>query len=244
MKLPEKTFLTRRCQLFESDLECNGQVKPFRVMQLLQDIATDHAESLGTGWNTFDKNGILWVLSKVKFVFDKPITRKNGNFTLYTWPLAPSKFFAERCFSAVDDNGEQLFSATSLWMIISRAERKILSAETMNDFFSGEYSQIHSDTPCSFVRIRKDETFEYCYEREIRRSDLDKNGHVNNTNYITYALDVLPPQVKISQAEIVYNKELRYGDKVKIFSKREGDLIYVVGEHGETNFTVMFKVAN
>ena len=244
MNLPQKTYLTKQCQLFESDFEMNGQVKPLRIMQFLQDLAVDHAEILGVGWNVFDQNGILWVLSKVKIVFNKPVTRENSNFTLYTWPIAPNKFFAERCFVAVDEKGEQLFSATSLWMIISREQRKIVSAETMNDFFGGEYDQIHSDASSVFTRIRKDDSFEFCYEKKIRRSDLDKNGHVNNTNYVTYALDVLPPQAKICSLEVVYNKELKYGDNVQIFYKMNGNDVFVVGEHGETNFTATFKLAN
>lgn len=240
--LPEKTFITQQCTLFESDFQCNGQVSPHRVMQLLQDIATHHAELLGVGWEAFDRHSMLWVLSKIKLTFHTPVTRQKDNFTLYTWPLAPSRFFAERCFSAVDGNGQQLFSATSLWTIISRAQRKILPAETMNEFFKGEYSQAHSDTPNNFARIRKDDTFQFCYEKQIRRSDLDKNGHVNNTNYVTYALDVLAPEEKISAVEIVFNKELLFGDKVKVFFRRDGNTVQVVGESSETNFTVIFTL--
>ena len=69
----------------------------------MQDAATQHGEQLGLGWNAMDANGILWVLSKIKVVFDKPVTRKTQEFLLYTWPLAPTRFFAERCFTAVTD---------------------------------------------------------------------------------------------------------------------------------------------
>ena len=43
----------------------------------------------------------------------------------------------------------------------------------------------------------------------------------------------------------VYHKELKCGDVVKIYSKRENNAVYVVGERdGETSFTVKFTLAN
>lgn len=240
--LPQKTFLSRTYQLYESDFECNGQVKPYRIMQLLQDVATEHGRIIGVGWNVMNSHGMLWVLSKINLVFSRPVTMQNGKFTLYTWPLAPNKFFAERCFCAVDENGEQLFCATSLWMIISRDDRKILPAETMNNFCTNNYSDVHSDAPNTFLRVRKDENYTFCYEKQIRRSDLDRNGHVNNTNYIVFAPDVLPPHESVSAVEIVYHKELKLGDIVQISCKRDGEKVFVVGENGGTSFTTVFTI--
>lgn len=245
MKIPQKTFLKLNCQLFESDLESNGQVKPHRVMQLLQDVATTHAAQIGVGWDVLDRRGMLWILSKINLIFDVPVTLKNGVFSLYTWPLAPTKYFAERCFCAVGEDGRQLFSATSLWMIISREERKILPAFTMNEFFKGEYSDEHSDAPNSFVRVRKDETFSFSYEKEIRRSDLDKNGHVNNTNYATFATDVLLPHEEVCGMQIVFDKELKLYDKIQVFDKRIGENVYIVGERdGQTSFSAVLELAD
>lgn len=239
MQLPQKTFLSRICRLYESDFECNGSLKPYRVMQILQDAATEHATAIGVGWDVLDSHGMLWVLSKINLVFHRRVTVKDGKFTLYTWPLAPDRFFSERCYAAVDENGDRLFSATSLWMIISRDDRKIMSAETMNQFCNCEYSEVHCDAPNVFERVRKDENFNFCYEKYIRRSDLDKNGHVNNTNYIVFASDVLSPDETVTAAEIVYHKELKLGDGVRIFCKREGEKVYVVGEHDGTSFTAV-----
>ncbi len=241
MNFPNKTFLTQNCQLFESDFDASRQVKPLRVMQFMQDIATTHATQIGLGWNEMHAAGMLWVLSKVKVVFDVAVTRQTPMFTLYTWPLAPERVFAERCFVA-HDGEKQLFSATSMWTLISEEQRKILPAITMNNFFHGEYDTVKSDTTADYERVRLDDTFDFCYEKTIRRSDLDLNGHVNNTNYITYAVDVLEPLQEVWELQIVYHKELRLGDIVKIFCKRQGAKVLVVGQRdAETCFTVVLK---
>lgn len=244
MQIPEKTFLTLECTLGESDFEFNGEVKPFKIMQLMQDVATEHAEKLGVGWHALDDNCKLWVLSKVKTEFFCPVTRNTLHFTLYTWPLAPTKFYAERCFTAKCGN-ELLFSTCSLWSMVDRNSRKIVPATTMNDFYHGEYSAVRADTDGNFRRVRKNENFAFCYEKTVRRSDLDQNGHVNNTNYIVFAEDVLSPEERIRTMEITYHRELKLGEVVRVFASRNGNLVEVVGERdGETCFTVVFALEN
>lgn len=244
MNLPEKTFLTADYQLFESDFEFNGQAKPARIMQLMQDVATSHAEQLGVGWHALDKNDMLWVLSKAKMQFFVPVTRQNAKFTLYTWPLAPNRFYAERCFTATDGTN-LLFSTTSLWTIISRQQRKIVAGTVMNDFYHGQYSSVAADVGADFSRVRWDSDFQLCYQKTIRRSHLDQNGHVNNTNYVSLAEDVLPPQTLISAMEIVYHKELKLGDVVDVWCKQQGQTVSVVGRRDEeTCFTALFTLEN
>lgn len=54
----------------------------------------------------------------------------------------------------------------------------------------------------------------------LRRSDMDYNGHVHNTAYLDFALDVLPKEAarsaEISGIRIAYKHPLRLGDRAKI----------------------------
>ena len=242
--LPNKTYEIKDCILYESDFDVSSQIKIHRVMELMQDLATSHADKLGFGWDDMDANGFFWILSKVKIVFDKIITRKTRKFKLYTWPIAPNKFFVERRFTAVDDNGEQLFSATTIWMIVERDSRKIASQDAIARFYKADFD----DTPCgvdtALARVRRNDNYSLQYERAIRRTDLDINRHVNNTNYINYAVDTLGINERIGSVEIVYHKELMCGDVISVYSERNGNEVFVVGErNGETCFTVKLTIA-
>ena len=241
--LPAKTFLTTDCLLYESNFDVSGVLKLHRVMEFLQDAAGAHAANLGFGWDNLDATGCLWVLSKLKIRFDTPIGKDVKRFTLYTWPLKPTRFFAERCFVAVNEAGEQLFCATSVWLVIDRDTRRIVSPDRLEALCNCDYDDAHCDVLPQFERVRRDEKYEFCYDRTIRRSDLDVNGHANNTNYVNYALDALSTDEIVSEMEIVYQKELVLGDVVHIYGKRDGDYAYVVGERGETCFTVKFTLA-
>ena len=94
--LPTKTFLCRDVHLQESDFDANSQLRHSHTLQFMQNLATDHAEMLGFGWHTMNDNGLLWVLGKIKVKYFKSITKPIKCFKLYTWPIAPSKFFADR----------------------------------------------------------------------------------------------------------------------------------------------------
>ncbi len=243
--LPQKTFLTMDCALYSSDFDVTSDISIRRLMEITQGAATTHADRLGIGWDRMDENGLFWVLSKVKIVFHKPITRKESGFKLYTWPVAANRLYLERRFEGVDGQGESLFSSSTLWMIVERDSRKIASRETVAQYYNFDFDTAECGCDNNFDRVRKDESYCLSYERQIRRTDLDLNKHVNNTNYVNYALDVLSQTERIAEAEIVYHKELKCGDVVKIYSKRENNAVYVVGERdGETSFTVKFTLAN
>lgn len=244
MQIPDKTFHVASCTLGESDFEFNGDAKLLRIMQLMQDVATDHAEKLGIGWHVLDDNGKFWVLSKIKTEFFRPVTRSTPSFTLYTWPLEPNRYCSERCFTAKDQDG-LLFSSYSLWSMVDRNTHKMVSATVMNEFYHGEYSSVRSDVDGTFERVRIDSNFELCYEKTVRRSDLDKNGHVNNTNYVVFAEDVLRAEERVKAMEITYHRELKLGDVVKIYAKRRENSVAVIGiRDNEMCFTVVFSLTD
>lgn len=235
--LPQKTYLKQECKLYESDFEVTGSVKPHRVMELMQDVATTHADKLGFGWDLMNANGLFWVLSKVKIVINKPLTRTIRSFTLYTWPIRAGKFFVERRFVAVDSCGEQLFCSSTLWLMVERDTRRIASSATISQFYNADFDDTPCDCDVQYQRIRRDDDFTLAYERTIRRTDLDINRHVNNTNYINYVVDALNVDDKVKQIELVYQKELKMGDAFSVYVKRNDNAVLVTGERDETCFT-------
>ena len=224
--------------MYESDFDVTSNVKTHRVMELMQDAATTHADSLGVGWNDMDARGLFWVLSKVKIVFYKPLDRNTRGFKLYTWPIAANRLYLERRFEAVDEQCDTLFSASTLWMIVERDTRRIASRDVIAQYYDFDFDGADCGCDGNFERMRRDETYILNYERQIRRTDLDINKHVNNTNYINFALDVLGETERVDEVEIVYHKELKLGDTVQVYSKREGNVLYVVGERDQVCFTV------
>lgn len=243
--LPKKTYLKRDCFLYESDFDVSGEIKLHRVMEFMQDVATDHADILGFGWDYMNQNGLFWILSKVKIVFDNPIGRSTRKFTLYTWPITANKLFVERRFLAVGENGQTLFRSSTLWMIVDSTSRKLASQNTIAQYYNGDFDDTDCGCDVIYARLRKTDEFALKYSRVIRRSDLDINRHVNNTNYVNYALDVLDECERVNYVEIVYHKELRLNDEIRVYARRNGGFAETVGERdGEICFTVKLGIVN
>ncbi len=226
--LPTKTFLYKDIFLSESDFDANNQLKHSRTLQFLQNLATEHADNLGFGWDVMDANGLFWVLGKVKVKYYKPVTKGIKTFKLYTWPLAPNKFFADRLFVAVDENDNEIFSAVQTWLIIDKQSRRIASSQKVANLYQADFDSTTLEMDLSFDKIRLDESFLPSYSRTIRFCDLDLNGHVNNTCYIDYVVDTQQTG-DFCGLEITYHKELLLGDNVTLLTKDVDNAVLVVG---------------
>lgn len=240
--LPTKTFLKRRFELFESDFDVDGNIKLNRFMQLMQNAATEHADKLGFGWDNLNSLGVLWVLSKVKIVFCSAITKDVAFVDVVTWPKSPDKFFANRLFEVYDDGGNHVASVLSVWAVIDKNARKFVSADKLADIYKADFDDAEIDVSPAFCRVRGGDDFVLAYSTAVRRSMLDINKHVNNTNYITFAYDATDGRYP-AEVEIVYHKEV-VGGAVDVYVKHDSaaNADDIVGySDGALCFTVRFK---
>ena len=74
----------------------------------------------------------------------------------------------------------------------------------------------------------------------VRKSDIDMNIHVNNAAYLQYLYEGVDLEnKKVKTIEIIYKKELKYGDDVELdytddkneyqFVLKKGDMIATIG---------------
>ena len=87
----------------------------------MQDIAWEHANLLGFGYDTLKKEQQFWVLSRLLVkIGRRPVWAEN--FTLETWSRGTDGFYGYRDFNFVDETGENIIQATSSWLVqIGRA---------------------------------------------------------------------------------------------------------------------------
>ena len=77
---------------------------------------------------------------------------------------------------------------------------------------------------------------------EVRKafySEMDLNGHMNNSHYIRWAVDMLPMEVltdyEIAEFEINYNASITFGKQVKLTLAKDDEGAYIVaGDDLET----------
>ena len=186
------------------------------ICNYLQETASLHAEALGFSKNDFAASGMntTWVLTRLRVKMTR-YPRWEEHVTVTTFPRGGRRITAQRDF-ILSVGGETLGVATSEWMIIDLASRKIAAVPAR------VYQLANDEEPPvlgadAFSKLRWDcretcaaETF------RARRGDIDLNGHVNNVRYIEWVVESLPADAqRIVDFEIVFKSETFAGDEVR-----------------------------
>lgn len=176
MAMKYKTELT----LFNSYFDLNNRLSLKAVLSIFQDVAFIHAEEIGVGYKTcLDKN-LYWVLSRVKLDIIR-MPEINEVVLVETWPHEKGRIDFDRDMQILDENGNTLVKATSKWCVIDTVKRALQKADDVN--YNGEcIKDVLYDGKFTKIILPKEE-FSKSFDYTVRFSDLDHNGHMNNTNY-------------------------------------------------------------
>lgn len=193
----------------------NGFLKESSLLNILQDIATLSAESLGFGPTFVFSNNYAWVVLKYHLEFYKEI-KDISSINVKTEPRGISKLYAFRDFEICSEQGELLGRVASSWVLIDMNSRKMLPMQKVLDFmpaFEKRENDLEYGKVDSFDVVTLSKTF------DVRFDDIDVNRHANNSNYIVWALETLPDDFRLKHwaknIDIKYRKEVGLGASVR-----------------------------
>ena len=233
---------TKNYYIGSNDVDQFLELKLPSFFRMMQDIATEHAEVLNIGKaNTIDK-GLYWVITRIEIeIIEMP--KYLQTVTLKTYPGDDLRFIFPRYFQLEDEKGKILIKASSTWAVLSRETHRVC----LNPFPGLKVPTEHlvGEQPLP----GKCETGDYqlVETRKVRYSDIDLNGHLNNTKYIDYIVDIHDSDFykknKIKHFLINYEKELKDNNEVSIFSNNSNPE-YIKGEVDGVSFTVNITYGN
>lgn len=87
-------------------------------------------------------------------------------------------------------------------------------------------------------KIDYDGSWEQVYEAVVRYSDMDMNGHLNNSRFIDWifdALSLMDRALPFMELVINYLAEVKEDDQVRILISRTNKEIFVKGERKKDN---------
>ncbi len=196
------------------------------LFDYFQDIASDHAEKLGFGRQDLMKTGRFWALSRMYAeITDWPLWE--DRIKLKTWPNGTDKLFALRNYEAKHSDGRIIAQATSSWLILDSATRKIQRPESSLSHFREHFQS--SESP-----VRYASKIEFNHEEpslsesfRVRISDLDLNLHTNNVKYLkwiidSFELDFVMKNIPWS-VEINYLSESLFNELIFIKTSEDGN---------------------
>ena len=186
------------------------------MLKYLENIACSHSDVVGYGINTIEQTGVVWILLDWKFkVIERPIYGQT--IKVKTWSRKMEKCYAYRDFEIYDENQNKIAIATTKWVLLDANTRKIQRiSEEIGAKYNQENKQVFEE---EIEKIHEPENEEISIELKTRRTDIDINNHVNNLNYLDFALEVLPEEVynqDLKNIRITYKHQTEPGETINI----------------------------
>lgn len=229
---------------FECDL--NQKLKPAAFFQHLTEAATLHAAELGVGFDAMYARNLFWVHARMKIQFYR-FPRVHDRIIIHTWPKTiQQKLFYIRDFEMLTENGERLAAATSAWLVMDAAARRMVPPKSL-DFDLPTADRAGLDEPLE--RIGLAQSGEECLRVRAGYSAVDMLGHVNNSRYVEWICDAVPMEMiagrELDWLQVNYDREVRPGEEVAVTANPvppDANLWALEG-HNHSNGTRAFEAA-
>ena len=242
----KQNYLERTYHLRTSDFDMRSRILPASVLDLFQDAAGEHAKMLGVGFYDLLPENKCWMILRLRYeVVNQP--RLFSSVIVKTWPVESRRIEFDRDYVISDTEGNILIKGTSQWAILDVSNREKPSLVMAKDFDIGVEEYI-SERALEGRFERLPPKFEADGDAVTIKSgytDIDTNGHVNNTKYSNFILNAidLPAEKEIAAFRIDYLREMMSGTEISIYSKTDGDTVVCRGESdGSVNFTAKLSL--
>lgn len=230
----QKTYtITTRVSSYQTDM--NGRMMPSAILEVMQEMAGAHAELLGIGRSTLLDMNLVWVLTRVEVQMARyPLFGET--ISVETFPMPNRRWFFPRYFIFRDEDGKQIGCAGSLWVLLDVRERRMSRPDPVLAMLP-DNSDLTAPLglPATVAEIAgafETQTFRPVY------TDLDMNGHVNNTRYLDWCCNALGidtlRQVELASFALNYNQEIRPGQEIRTELHRSGSDFSFSGFAGDT----------
>ena len=203
------------------DVERGGYVKNRGILEMFENVATHHSDSVNFGVNDVSETGFSWILMDWKIkVIDRP--KYGQTFKIDTWARTINgtlkKTYTYRDFEMYDEKGNLCVIGTSKWVLINNSTGRI-SPITDEVFarYHAEDKSVFEEAELDKIKIPEEYSSEVVYQDS--RRDIDFVGHMHNLYYLDLAYNALPEEVyenrPFADFRIGYKRELKLGEIVK-----------------------------
>lgn len=206
-------------QITSIDVDENLELRLSSLFKFLQVAASNHAEKINVGHLELLKHNMLWVVIRMEVkIYRTP--KLDDVILVTTHPGETRSFIYPRYFEVYDSKGSLIIAASSLWAIIDKTTRRVVMKPKGLAPIKPETNKDDLSLPEKVI----DDAQELVDVRKVRYTEIDLNGHLNNTQYIEYILDTHEPAFykdhRISAINITYEKEIKSGHEVKLYSDK------------------------
>ena len=191
-----------------------------------------HSTDRGFGMHYLNSINRTWVLSRLAIEMSE-MPEQYTHFYVETWVESAMRFFTQRNFRVVGEDGHIYGYGRSVWAMIDTITRQPVDLLSIHDGALVQW--IETDKPCPIDkggRVRMTDAAQLVRTIDTYYNDVDINGHINSVKYIEHVLDLWSidwhRQHSIGRFEIAYVAEAHAGDRLALSQESSGDNEYSI----------------
>ena len=180
----------------------HGRMKLPVLLDILQDMADRDARRMSMTVSDLLPKGISWVLRRYRVSMER-YPEYESTLTVKTWHGPIRNLHSVRAFTVRDEKGP-VASADTSWILIDLERGRPLRLDRhTTDFYVKESCPMDAEfSEIPPVPDREDER-----PFSVRRWDLDRNNHVNNAVYFSWAAEAVPEETALSRSLVRVDAE-------------------------------------
>ncbi len=206
----ERTFLVD-----DSRVDCRGYLKPSQLLFFIQQTSGEHSTALSVGYDDLAKRRLFWAVTRHRVQITR-LPCSGETVRVETWPMPATRVAYPRSTVAYDENGNECFRAITLWVLMDLDTRNMILPGKSEILVPGTLRGGELTVPGALAckTLAGEERRRVCF------TDLDRNGHMNNTRYMDWVADLLPSSFHrvhdLREFVICYHTEAREGDSLEL----------------------------
>ena len=217
------------------DTDVNRRVRPSQLLMYMQETANLQLRAYDMDLDRLrDERGLGFLLSRVSVCIYEQLYA-HDEIDVQTWVCDGRGLSFNRCFRMM--RGERVVAeAFTVWALMDIESKKLMRADQFAYPFTGE-APLELAMPIRF-RVPVVNEMQTVGDRRIVYSDLDYNGHMNNTHYPDMLCDFTADMMKkeVVGFSLSYLQEAAFGKTLTVYRKDlEGEQLFrTVDEQGNT----------
>ena len=193
-----------------------GRLMPSKILYIAQEVAGIHFSELSMDYDALAQKGMFWAITRNKVQITR-LPMAGETIHVETWPMPTTRVAYPRSMVAYDAQGNELFRSISLWVLMDLNTRNMIlpgkSGISVVGTLRGNELTSPLGLPAKALVQHRD--------RWVNFTDLDRNGHMNNTRYLDWVFDLLPSSFhaahSIREFTVCYLSEAREEQKLHLY---------------------------
>ena len=210
-----ESIYTQNFTITDNCVDCFGNLKLSTLLYFAQEVAGNHFDRIAMTYDQLASRGMFWAIIRQRVSITR-LPKSGETIRVETWPMPNTRVAFPRHVAAYDENGNELFRCISLWVLMDLESRSMIlpgkSGIALPGTTQGNELPPPASLPAKQLLNHRNRTV--CF------TDLDRNGHMNNTRYLDWIADLLPSRFHRDHSPreftVCYLSEAREGQELTL----------------------------